>query len=430
MPMPRVKVVQGIARDFTYQTPNGDGTFGAGFVSTDAITSTVWVGDSQSSVATPTVVWGSSQVLPAAGASTTLWTVQFNETDTASLTPGLYRLQVFATHATRTACLFDGLLELLDTPGSGTDGDLCSYTYVETMLAPLRLSSDERNMLSYLKQECSAEIRKWCGQRDFNQQSYVEEYIADLNGFVALNQMPVNAVTRVRGYPQTALSISAAPSVFQEAWVTPLYTGDWASGLVYTGISLNSIASAVPSSTTLLFASYPTVGALATAVSAVSGWRGLTSGNFSQWQSADLMSYGSAQGAMDDGGCQLRVYAEDLACTRLDNATGMFYVGRHRINSTISQSWGPDYPLIEDLEAPEIGRVQVSYNAGFITVPLPVQLACVELVKASIERLRRNSILRSEDDGRYKYTMDLATVADLPYSTQCRLAKWRMWKAR
>ena len=127
---------------------------------------TVWAGDSSVSVATPTVIWGNNgTVSTTAGAAITMWCITFAAADTASLTPGIYRIQVFGTHGSRTATLFDGILEIVSTAGSNSPSDLVSYTTVETLLARLRLRESEREMLPFLITQCSDAIRKWCGQR-------------------------------------------------------------------------------------------------------------------------------------------------------------------------------------------------------------------------------------------------------------------------
>jgi hypothetical protein len=439
MPQARLKVVQGLARDFSYQTPNADGTYGCGFTSADGISAKVWVGDSEAVLATPTVAWGGAigaiTYTAAQGAPITLWTISFNSADTASLTPGVYRCQVYATHGQRTGALFDGLLEVLATPGSGTDSDLVSFTEVETVLAPLRLKEVEREMITLLKAEASDAIRKWCGQRDFTRQTYTEEYVPELNGYCALRQMPVNNVTRIRGYLQTVMTISAQPGAFQHAWISYQTSGDWYTNtLSYTGLILNStLNGTTTASTPFLFALYPTLADLANAIMAVPGWIARTQGAFAAYPTSDLQQPGglTAQGASTDDGCELRAYTEDLTTCKLDNATGMLWVGRFRIAGVYGYRWGPEAEVLEGFESGPIGRVQVTYDAGFSVIPTPVQLATAELVKARIQRLRKDLTLGMEENGIYKYeSIGPREIADLPYPIQCGLAKWRISRAR
>lgn len=433
MPQKRLKLGVGLSKDFTRQTPNADGTVGSQFTLADTITSSVWVGDSEAVLATPTVVWGSSNVTPLLGAPLSLWTLQFNGTDTMNLAPGLYRCQVSANHGGRVALMFDGLLDLISTAATATDGDLVSYTYVETLLNPLRLKESEREMIGMLKAEASDAVRKFCGQRDFTRQTYSEEYSAELNGYVALNQMPVNNVLRIRGYLQTAMIVTANNPSFSSAFVQWTTSGDWATGtLTYTGINLVSYSSGAITQTPFLFANYGTISALSTAVNGVPGWQSGIQGNLGTFASTDLAaaSNGTAQGAMSDDGCELLVYSEDLTTTKINNGTGMLWTGRARIASAFGGRWGEDGGDLADMDSPPVGRVRVDYDAGFDVIPTPVQLACAELVKATIERLRTDSMKKLNSMGRYKYEITPEMVSDLPYPVRCGLSRWIMSHAK
>lgn len=440
MAQQRIKIVQGIARDVSYQTPNGDGSFGCGFTSSDSLSCIVWAGDMSASVATPTVIWGnngssgsSAQVLPAAGAAITLWTITFQASDTASLTPGIYRIQVFGTHGSKTATLFDGVLEIVSTAGSNSPSDLVSYTTVETLLARLRLRESEREMIPFLTTEASQAVCKWCGQRDFIRQTYTQEYLPDLNGYVMLEQMPVNNVLRVRGFSQTVLTITASPASFVQAWVSFSTSGEWYNNtLTYTGLILNSISLNSPAvvSTPFLYASYPTVNALTNAVGAVGGWSAYTTPVYGAYPSTDILTNGTSQGALVSDGACLRAYTEDLSWTNLDSATGAFYAGRRRIATALAYAWGDDFLLLEEAGGGPLGRIQVTYDAGFTTVPYPVQEAVVELVKASIERLRTDHQLGEEQNGVYRYKIDPQMVGMLPKPVLQKLALYRMSRAR
>ena len=193
--------------------------------------------------------------------------------------PGIYRIQVFGTHGSKTATLFDGILEIVSTAGSSSPSDLVSYTTVETLPARLRLRESEREMIPFLTTEASQAVCKWCGQRDFIRQTYTQEYLPDLNGYVMLEQMPVNNVTRVRGYSQTVLTITASPASYVQAWVSFTTTGQWYNNtLTYTGLVLNSISYNSPTvvQTPFLYATYTTSQSLTNAVGAVGGWTALT----------------------------------------------------------------------------------------------------------------------------------------------------------
>src|SRR5262249_3646463 len=144
----------------------------------------------------------------------------------------------------------------------------------------------------------------------------------------------------------------------------------------------------------------------------------------------DLVGGGAAMGAMDEDGAALNVYSEDLTCTRIDNATGMFWVGRHRVTSGLDGRWGPEAALLEDFEGSTLGRVQVTYDAGFTIIPTAVQLATAELVKAKLERLRTDHQKRRNELGAYKYEIEPSLMGSLPKPVSEDLAKYVIHRAR
>jgi hypothetical protein len=59
-----------------------------------------------------------------------------------------------------------------------------------------------------------------------------------------------------------------------------------------------------------------------------------------------------------------------------------------------------------------------------------VQEATVELVKASIERLRTDHMMGEEANGVYRYKIDPAMIGMLPKPVLQKLALYRMSRAR
>lgn len=343
--------------------------------------------------------------------------LEFTAAQSSLLAPGgTYQFQISATRGTISSVVIDGLIQALATPGAGvlTLPDLVSYDYVESRLKRIKLKDDEVDSIPDLTAAASEAIRKWCGQRDFTRRSYSEEYGPQQNGCVYLRQMPVNSVTRIRGSLQTALSITASDPTFSSAYVQWTTTGDWSSGtLTFTGISLVSYAAGVQTSTPFLFANYPTVQALATAITATPGWIARVTGNLGAYGSADLAaaSSGTSQGAMAGNNCDLQVYSDDLPCTDLENATGMLWVGQ-RSAPAFGSRWGDDGGDLG--ESSGCGRVRVDYNAGFDVIPAPIKLACAELVKFKIMMFRRDELLKSETAQKYSYEITQDMVKALP----------------
>lgn len=441
-----MNVAVGATENYSYQTPartplaSGAPNYANGFVSSDTISAVVWAGDSTTQLATPAVAWGGTlngvTYTAAAGAPITLWTITLGPDDASGLAPGRYRMQVFGWSGTAKARLWDGILDVRDSASTSTQTGLITLTVAESNLTRLRLSREERDNLPFLVTVASDAVVKWCGQRDFIRQTYTEEYIAELDGNVMLRQYPVNNVTRIRGYPQTVLCISASPTQYQHAWVSYTTTGDWYTNtLAFTGLTLTGQSSGVQTSTSLLFSNYTTLTQLAAAIGAVSGWTADVQGAFGLYPTSDLQPPGgvTAQSALDDDGCELVAYTEDLTCCRLDNATGALWVGRHRIAGALGGRWGEDYEVLDDVGGDRIGRLQVTYDAGFTTVPTPVQHATAMVVKGLVEEARHDSRLLSESvggAGSRAYQVAEGLILGLPKPVLYRLAQYRYAKAR
>lgn len=262
-------------------------------------------------------------------------------------------------------------------------------------------------------------VRRYCGDRFFNRATFVEEYNPAMDGRVALRQIPVNSVFKVEGTRDVALEISFSPTAGQSAWVVFTTTGDTdTETLTYTGLTLSSVTNGVETDTTLSFASYGTLGALAAAIAALPGWTA-TAGAFSAWPSTALLTANTAQGAMTDDGCELEIYSEVLTGCTLDPRTGMLSTGRRNVGRTGGPQWGPDWQVFADADAYRGGSVRVTYDAGFTTVPIEVQQACAELVLDMVYQMPADQRMNSESDGAQSYARN---VADADYAVPKNIA--------
>lgn len=230
------------------------------------------------------------------------------------------------------------------------------------------LNGVNASYLASLMTAASAAIRSAC-RRDFSQASYTEYHSGGiyLREPIRLRQFPVLEITRVASRPQPALRVQNADS-----------TGNQRATVETTAAALRlfRVASATPVTNDLPFATYPTLGQLAAAVSALgAGWSAQVLGGFSLWPAADLKPLQGAATALF-GGYELELYTEQVqpflswppgdACDaapgpsgwRLDDETGELFARfpRGRLN------------------------VRVDYAAGFADIPQPVQEACVQLV--------------------------------------------------
>ena len=145
-------------------------------------------------------------------------------------------------------------------------------------------------------------IEKYCRRR-FVSRAYDELYDGNGDRRLLLRQYPIQSVQSVRYRPVTVLKvINNATAQNQQARVQ----------VTSTGLQLWRSASGVPvSETPLTWAAYPTINALANAVSALgNGWAaqivgdaGLT-GDYGLWPSADLYVPGSYGDPLEGVGVQ------------------------------------------------------------------------------------------------------------------------------
>lgn len=230
--------------------------------------------------------------------------------------------------------------------------------------------------LSSLVTAASDSIRIYCA-RDFAQQSYADYYtigVQQKQQPLLIRQYPVIEVTRVALVNQAMLVQNSNTSVYQRATVET----------TAAGIVLKTMASAVPASTTLAYASYPTLNAMAAAITTLGGgwnatvWTG-SNGSYGLWPSADLKPLQGAASAFQ-GGAYLEIY-EDV------NTGGFGTLNGNDDWDGLCGSSGPAWRL-----DPETGEfyfrsmrgslaLRIDYIAGFLAVPQPVQEACVQLTQ-------------------------------------------------
>lgn len=301
--------------------------------------------------------------------------------------------------------------------------DLIDQTYAEAALAGLGLSAAQLSHLPAAITAASAAIERFCG-RSFARADHDQVYVPAIDGCVILDQYPVNAVSRVSAGRVPALTVrNPDTSTNQRATVAFDYPAgdDLETGLVATGLKLVRVASAVTTTTTLAFATYPTLTALSVAVSAAGGgWEAEVLGGYGAWPSAELVGGESARGCLG-GGASLDVFGEDL--------DGLGYTLQRRVGilrlragqAGESRIWPDDGP-----GEGEWGDVRVVYDAGYETIPADLQDACAEAVKAILTGLVVDRNLTSERAGQYAYTIDPSGAAvRLPENVLRAIAPYR-----
>jgi hypothetical protein len=273
-------------------------------------------------------------------------------------------------------------------------------------------------------------VRRECGGRDFARQTYVEHYDRGSGGEVYLRQMPVNAVLRVAGPTYGAISVGNSDSATnQVASVRFASTGSVGDGTyAATGLTLSRVASGVAYATTILFATCPTLGSLASAIVAVgNGWTSTAAPAYAAWSSADIEGGLSARGVLGQP-ATLGVYAVELDVT-LEPRVGVIRL-RANPGDVGSPRWGPDWAGFAGLPTLGSGGLRISYDAGYDVVPPPIQQATAEVAKAILDRLAMDGSLKAEQLGRYRYELvGSDALSAIPLAARAAIASYRISRA-
>ena len=392
----------------------------AAFQGTEALLATVSTGGTAAALLSNTPTWTAGQ---SPGAFTQV-DFALSATESGTLAPGYY--VVLISLANYAAALAWGLLEVVAMPGGSPTQDFLVTPAEVLGLVPDLTTADKLADLPRVIDAATKSIRKYCS-RHFTRRTVTKEFTPNYQGQIRLDDIPVNQVSRIATGRDSAMWITG-PNNSQIANVKYSFTGDYDSGIANTGLILTSIASAVTTSTTLLFATYTTLASLASAINATSGWHASVASGYSLWPSTELVGADSAQGALTSSGCQLDVYSTDAAMERLDPLTGMIWLGTGIYGGSLNTpAWGPDYvAFLPTLKVPT--RVKITYDAGYTTIPSPVAMACIETVQAVFSRLTTDQIIQSETADAYSY--QLRDQLDfLPDAVKHALAPYRLFNA-
>jgi hypothetical protein len=219
--------------------------------------------------------------------------------------------------------------------------------------------------LASLISAASDVVRREC-RREFTLESFVEYHSGGIyvQAPLRLRQFPVAEITRVAARPAPALLVqNADPQTNQRATIET----------TSNSLRLVRVASAVTTANDLLFTAYPTVAAIAAAVTALgNGWTAAVRGDYGNWPSADFKPLQGAVSALN-GGRELELYVETLS---------------PRTGPSELDCDGPTGWRLDEETGELVGRfprgqlnIRIDYRAGFASVPQAVQEACVQLVQ-------------------------------------------------
>lgn len=302
---------------------------------------------------------------------------------------------------------------------------------------PGGLTTDQQATLPALITAASKAILRYCG-RPFALASYDEVAVPRMgqwdrgeSDLVQLRYFPVQSVVRVAAGRTTALSITNTSPANQRATVAPVLAGDPEWQTSWTGLSLARTAYGVAGATTLSFATYPTLDALASAINALGlGWSAVATDSLGAYPSADLTGPDGPQGAKGASGATFDLFPADLARYRLDAASGLLmlsgYDGGGNLPGNIYQ-WPGTSGL--DLLSGWMGEVRVSYTAGWSTIPEPVQQACAIAVQSMYYDQVTANVFTSQTIGDLSYTIAQPDTS-LPESALQILRQYKVYRLR
>jgi hypothetical protein len=300
----------------------------------------------------------------------------------------------------------------------------------------------------------SRAVERYC-QRIFAQANYDEvrqpqagQWDRNEPDTVMLRYPPVSLVSRVSSGRTTALTIANTDSVTnQRATVSLVWTGDPEVQATATGLSLTRVASGAVATTSLAFSTYATIQSLANAINALgSGWVATVGANMGNWSTLDsggmfseLYAPAGTQGALNQAsglGARFDVFSVDLQSWDYDSSNGVIFLSPQGGNILS----GPGAPQLFGVSDPLDGfvtgggqwraPVRVMYTGGYATIPVGVQQATAEVVKAMLERLATDTTLSSESDGPYTYdAVAVSALEVIPAPAKQALSQYRIYRA-
>jgi hypothetical protein len=255
------------------------------------------------------------------------------------------------------------------------------------------INSSAPNSLPALITTASRAIERTC-KRIFAAQDYTLFLSAGPRpvDWIALPNFPVLSIARLATTPRTALQITNTdPLTNQRATVAT----------TATGLQLVTIASGVAATVNVDYASYPTLTALAAAVTALgSGWSASAVDAYANFPSADLRPLQGALPALNTP-TALEIFTEDVSPWAQVQDAWNWAAG-----TTVGRGWQLDADaglLIGRFADPSAGPVSLrcDYRGGFETIPQDIQQATIRLAALIAEDEQRDSTVAMQTVGPY-----------------------------
>lgn len=330
--------------------------------------------------------------------------------------------------------------------GSNPGVDLATFSYVVEALQAggLTLTTPQLAIVPALITASSREVARFCG-RPIAAGTYTE--IVSPEGtrldrgepaVAKLSYFPVIDVIRCASGRTTALLVQNTDTTSnQEATLQFTTAGDVEYfDLVYTGIKLVRTASGGVNSDTVSWPvspPYMTIAQLAAAIGGLGGgWRA-TAQSSSSRPDLSLLPANYLVGVREpknafNPGATLDVFTGPPPSYDIDRRTGLLRYYGCPGWGTAAGAWGDPFGASWADGWEDAPQIQVTYSAGFTTIPENLQRTCAELVKASLERLGTDSLIQSESAGSYHYTVreSVATLPDWAFQVLSLYKDWQV----
>jgi hypothetical protein len=261
----------------------------------------------------------------------------------------------------------------------------------------LATSSDENDTLDALIAAASAAIENYCW-RTFAVTMYDELYPGNDRRDLVLRHYPLVAVERVAYAPSPVMRVTNTSASNQRATVK----------VTATGLELIRVASGVSTTSTITFASQPTLTGLAAAITALgNGWSAsIINPTDNLRASADLRALQGAFQALNIN-ANLKLHTSELSNFVVDAERGCVTHG-----DGVGFHGGLHY-------------WRIIYSAGYSAVPDEVQEACAEWVAQLFWQTKRDPGLASESvPGAFARTI----LRDMPASVKLLVGPYRNWR--
>lgn len=221
----------------------------------------------------------------------------------------------------------------------------------------------------------SEAIQLYLGRR-VPAEDYKELYSGDGEQYLFLNQMPVNTVARCATGTTTVLQIE------NTNWPT---SSRATVEVTSTGLTLKRVASGTTTTSTVAFATYTTINAVATQIDTLgNGWDAtVPDSNYGTWASADLLARQGAMNAINGGKVELKIHTEEVDAFEILEAQGVL---------AHPYGWPRGFQ-----------NIRIDFNAGFKDVPEPIQAGCAIMVAGAYKEASRDPMTAFQKTADFSY---------------------------